>query len=244
MLVPYAGESGPQNWTAETRGNVVVLLMGKNGSRKKVLSRIGIVLSHEMFHLWVPNSLDLSGDYDWFFEGFTLYEALVTDLRLGFISFDDYLDTIARVYDSYMSSADSRLFSLIEASERRWTTQSSLVYDKGMLVAFIYDLSLRKTTDCKVSLEDVYAELFRQPARGQTNANETIIRLLTAHEGLESFARDHVEATTMISLNPQLADYGLVLQPGTSASGATMLRLAQDLSKSQRKLVGCLGYRK
>ena len=43
-----------------------------------------------------------------------------------------------------MSAPDSRQFSLIEASERRWTTRSSLVYDKGMLVAFIYDLSLEE----------------------------------------------------------------------------------------------------
>ncbi len=71
MLVPYPGEAGPQSWSAETRGNVVVLLLGRNARRKSVLSRLGIVLSHELFHLWVPNSLKLEGDYDWFFEGFT-----------------------------------------------------------------------------------------------------------------------------------------------------------------------------
>ncbi|HUS10399.1 MAG TPA: hypothetical protein VMZ30_08020, partial [Pyrinomonadaceae bacterium] len=146
MLIPYAGETGPEHWTAETRGNAVVLLLGKNASRKKVLSQLSLVLSHEMFHLWVPNSLNFTGDYDWFFEGFTLYQALRTDLRLGYISFDDYLNTMARVYNAYLSSPDSRLFSLIEASERRWTTHSSMVYDKGMLVAFIYDLSLAKAT--------------------------------------------------------------------------------------------------
>ena len=106
------------------------------------MAKLGIVLSHELFHLWVPNSLSLKGDYDWFFEGFTLYQALRTDLRLGLISFDDYLATIAKVYDSYRSSVDADRISLIEASERRWTTSSSLVYEKGMLVAFIYDLML------------------------------------------------------------------------------------------------------
>lgn len=242
MLVPYAGEVGPENWTAETRGNVVVLLMGQNGSRKKILSRIGVVLSHEVFHLWVPNSLELTGDYDWFFEGFTLYEALRTDLRLGFISFDEYLNTIARVYDSYISSADSRNFSLIEASERRWTTQSSLVYEQGMLVAFIYDLSLRKMTDCKLSLDDIYAELFRVAPRGQTNANETIIRVLTGHEGLESFARDYVETTTTINLNPILANYGLILKPGTSETGAKITKLDSKFNKSQSKFLGCLSH--
>ena len=87
-------------------------------------------MSHELFHLWVPNSLQLAGDYDWFFEGFTLYQALRTDLRLGLISFNDYLETIARVYDSYLAASDRDALSLIEASERRWTTSSSLVYEK------------------------------------------------------------------------------------------------------------------
>ena len=61
MLIPYPGEAGPESWSAETRGNDVVLLLGRKASRKKVLSRLGIVLSHELFHLWVPNSLKL----DW-----------------------------------------------------------------------------------------------------------------------------------------------------------------------------------
>lgn len=241
MLIPYAGETGPENWTAETRGNVVVLLLGKNASRKKVLSQLGFVLSHEMFHLWVPNSLSFTGDYDWFFEGFTLYQALRTDLRLGYISFDDFLNTMARVYDAYLSSPDSRLYSLIEASERRWTTQSSMVYDKGMLVAFIYDLSLAKATDCKGSLDNVYAELFRLPASGQRSANQTIIKVLTEHEGLKSFARDYVETASMINLDSILPAYGIVLQPGNSSSASTKLSLARDLNKTQRKLLACLG---
>lgn len=242
MLVPYPGEAGPQSWSAETRGNVVVLLLGRNARRKSVLSRLGIVLSHELFHLWVPNSLKLEGDYDWFFEGFTLYQALRMDLRLGLISFEDYLETIAGVYDSYRSVVDGDRLSLIEASQRRWTTSASLVYEKGMLVAFIYDLILRKLTDCRASLDDVYAELFRLSATGQRSANETIIGLLSEREGLKTFARDYVESAAKIDLEAILPAYGL--QVGSSVSGATELIPRHDLSKDQRKLLGCIGYRK
>ena len=49
----------------------------------------------------MPNSLRLDGDYDWFFEGFTLYTALVTALELKFINFDELVATLGRVYDSY-----------------------------------------------------------------------------------------------------------------------------------------------
>ena len=242
MLAPYPGEVGPDNWSAETRGNVVVLLLGRKANRKRVLSRLGIALSHELFHLWVPNSLKLEGAYDWFFEGFTLYQALRMDLRLGLISFDDYLQTIARVYDSYLSSSDRDSLSLIEASERRWTTSSSLVYEKGMLVAFIYDLSLRKLSNCQTSIDDVYAALFQLSATGQRSANETIISVLSEREELKPVARDYVERATKIDLNAILPAYGM--QAGTSAAGTMQLSLVPDLSKTQRSLLGCVGYRR
>jgi predicted metalloprotease with PDZ domain len=241
MLVPYPGEAGPANWTAETRGNDVVLLLGRNASGKRVVSRLGIVLSHELFHLWVPNSLKLAGDYDWFFEGFTLYHALRMDLRLGLISFDGYLETIASVYDSYLAAADRDRLSLIEASERRWTTSSSLVYEKGMLTAVVYDLSLRRLSDCRESLDDVYADLFRLSGGGQRSANETIIGILSGREGLASFAKDYIEGAGKIDLDSAFSAYGIQVQTGSSG---TKLIVNRDPSSGQRKLLGCIGYRR
>jgi predicted metalloprotease with PDZ domain len=244
MLIPYPGEAGPERWSAETRGNAVVLVLGKQASRRKVLARLGIVLSHELFHLWVPNSLELKGDYDWFFEGFTLYHALRTDLRLGLITFDDYLETIASVYDAYRASPDGDRLSLLEASERRWTTSSSLVYEKGMLVAFIYDLKLRSLTTCGASLDNIYADLFRLPVTGQGSANETIIGLLSGREGLRSFARDYVENAGKLSLDATLSTYGIEIRQDASGAGATKLVVSGNLSESQRKLLNCIGYKK
>lgn len=243
MLVPYPGEVGPERWSAETRGNDVVLVLGQQASRRKVLARLGIVLSHELFHLWVPNSLKLKGDYDWFFEGFTLYHALRTDLRLGLITFDDYLETIASVYDAYRASPDGDRLSLLEASERRWTTSSSMVYEKGMLVAFIYDLKLRNFTECGASLDNIYADLFRLPVTGQGSANETIIGLLSGREGLKSFARDYVENAGKLSIDAALSNYGIEIREDAGA-GATKLVVSGNLSESQRKLLNCIGYKK
>jgi predicted metalloprotease with PDZ domain len=247
MLVPFPADAGPQSWSAETRGNAVVLLLGRKASGKRVLSRLGILLSHELFHLWVPNSLNLAGNYDWFFEGFTLYQALRTDLHLGLITFEGYLETIARVYDSYSSSPDRDRLSLIEASERRWTTSSSLVYDKGMLVALMIDLTLRKRSDCSESLDGVYRELFRvfrspgSPAAGQLGANETIIGILNTREGLAGLVKDYVEGVSKMELDATFASYGIQVQQG---SAGTKLVVARDLNPAQRKLLGCIGYQK
>jgi hypothetical protein len=237
MLVPYPGEAGPEKWGAETRGNTVVLVLGRNGSRKKVLGKLGIVLSHELFHLWVPNSLKLKGDYDWFFEGFTLYQALRTDLRLGLISFDDYLNTLAGVYDVYKTKADADKFSLLEASERRWTNSSSFVYEKGMLAAFVYDLAVRRLSNCNDSLEDVYPSLFDLGETGQANANETIIRLLNRRAGFESFGKDYVENPVNIRLDSTLEPYGIQIT-------SSRLLIKPELNESQRKLLACIGYKK
>lgn len=239
MLIPFASAVGPERWTAEARGNAVVLLMGNQGKRRARLNRLGILLSHELFHLWVPNSLSLEGDYDWFFEGFTLYQALLADVKLGLISFRDYLDTIARVYRSYLAIPDRDRLSLIEVSERRWTTSSSLVYDKGMLVAFIYDLALRHDSNCGASLHDIYRELFRSTTTRQENANETIIKILN-RPGTNRVVREYVEGRNPLDLESQLTQYGLDIR----SSGLTpRLSVRSDLSHSQRRLLKCLGHR-
>jgi hypothetical protein len=236
ILVPFPGDVGPERWAAETRGNAVVLLLGHKGSRRQTLSRLGIVLAHEIFHLWVPNSLKLEGDYDWFFEGFTIYQALRMDLRLHLISFDDYLDTIARVYDSYLSAPDRENLSLIQASERRWTTSSTLVYDKAMLVAFLYDLQLRRTSVCKASVADLYRQLFRRASTRQADANETIIGILNEQLGQESFAREYIQGVGIINLVSALSPYGISVRQTTSG---TRLSTAHT-DKAQKKLLNCL----
>ncbi|HKR61495.1 MAG TPA: hypothetical protein VJS64_17545, partial [Pyrinomonadaceae bacterium] len=240
MLVSLPGDLPPQRWTAETRGNAVVLLLGNRASRKQLLTRIAILLTHELFHLWVPNSLKLAGDYDWFFEGFTLYQALLTDMRLGLISFDDYLETIGRVYQSYLGAADRDRLSLLEASERRWTTSPSLVYDKGMLVAFLYDLKLRQASDCQSSVSGVYRDLFLWQPTGHENANETIIRLLSKPVGMDGFIKDSVTLRGGVDFKESFSKYGLEVKPGDSRS---RLSVSNDLNQAQRKLLRCLGYK-
>jgi predicted metalloprotease with PDZ domain len=116
------------------------------------------------------------------------------------------------------------------------------VYEKGMLVAFIYDLAVRKLTDCQASLDDVYAELFRLSPTGQRSANETIISALNEREGVKTFARDYVESAAQIDLETILRGYGI--QVKSSVSRATELVPGHDLDKSQRGLLGCIGYRK
>ena len=119
VLIAPMPLGGSDKWQAQTRGSTLLLLLDRRANFQNWIGQLQVIFTHELLHLWVPNALQLKGDYDWFFEGFTLYQALVTALELKVISFDEYLNTLARVYDSYLSSPDT--LSLIEASERRWT---------------------------------------------------------------------------------------------------------------------------
>jgi predicted metalloprotease with PDZ domain len=240
-LLPFPGQAGAERWTAETRGNNLVLLLGPNAGRGQLLARLGVIFTHEVFHFWVPNSLSLRGDYDWFFEGFTLYQALRTALGLGLIDSREYLATLARVYDSYLLAADRDRFSLIELSERRWTSSSPLVYDKGMLVAFIYDLQLKLTSGGKAQFGDTYRELFRSDFSEARDANEVIISILDHPNGMNQFSAQFIKTASPISLAPLLAAYGIRVE---RTDFQTHLNIAKDANDSQRRLLRSLGYKK
>ncbi|MGH9970800.1 MAG: hypothetical protein ACREBG_23830 [Pyrinomonadaceae bacterium] len=240
MLAPFSGSIGPDRWSAETRGSSTVLMLGRNGNRRAMLSRLGVVLTHELFHLWVPNALALDGDYDWFFEGFTLYQALITALRLKLIDFEDYLDTMSRVYDSYLSLPDRDRFSLIEASERRWTASPSFIYDKGMLVAFVYDLMLRQDSRNRASLANIYRQLFTGSAGGRRNANEVIMSLLNRPDGMNGFGERYIRSPIPVGLKALLAPYGLRVE---TTNFRTRIVVDKELGAAQRSLLRSLGYR-
>jgi len=241
MLASLPGAFGAEHWSAETRGSNIVLLLGKNSSRRALLGKIGIVLTHELFHLWVPNGLPFDGNYDWFFEGFTLYQALRSAVRLGFIDFREYLDTMARVYDSYLATPERDRFSLIEASQRRWTSSSSLVYDKGMLVAFVFDLMLRGASENRRSLDDFYRELFRRfpQAARRVDGNEAILALLNEELGSNEPAEHYIKSPGGVELETLLARYGLRVE---STGARKHLSISPALSRQQRELLRSLGY--
>ena len=239
MIAPLPVAVGSVNWRAETRGSTVLLLIDPNAGFKNWRGQLGVIFTHELLHLWVPNSLKLRGDYDWFFEGFTLYMALRTALELKIINFKEFLDTLGRVYDSYLSYSYSDNLSLLEASERRWTTAGSLVYDKGMLVAFLYDLLISKESSGKTALPDRYRDLFGHRFTDGTDGNEVIISVLALSPAVRDFTRSYIENSKTLELEQMLPAFGLSLD----ASGkSSQLRVKQDLDAGQRRLLRSLGY--
>ena len=237
LIAPLPVAVGSVKWRAETRGSTVLLLIDPNAGFKNWRGQLGVIFTHELLHLWVPNSLKLQGDYDWFFEGFTLYTALRTALELKIINFKEFLDTLARVYDSYLSYSDN--LSLLEASERRWTSAGSLVYDKGMLVAFLYDLLIRRESSGKTALADRYRDLFGRSFADGMDGNAVIISVLALSPAIKDFTRSYIENNKTLELEQMLPAFGLSLD---SSAKSSQLRVKPDLDSEQKRLLRSLGY--
>ena len=243
LLSHFPSSVGAQRWSAETRGSTVTLLSGESPSNVAGLAQLSTPLTHEIFHFWVPNGLRLAGNYDWFYEGFTLYEALCVAQRLGYLTFQDYLNAIGRAFDAYSSSKEGRTLSLIEASQRRWIGPPTLVYQKGMLIAFLYDLSLRQLTRGKRSLDDFYRTLFRESTASSVrrDGNEVVLGILRSQDKLQEFVRKYIENADDIDLQEMIAPFGLTVE---RKGGRTQIDVSGKLSSQERDLLRAFGYNK
>lgn len=241
FLLPFPVDQPAQRWSAETRGHTVILLSGRQPSKPAALAQLSVSLTHELMHLWVPNALNLEGNYDWFYEGFTLYQALRTGMELGFFSFQDYLNALGRAFDAYQSEPDKDGASLTGLSEKRWAGAQRLLYNKGMLVAFLYDLSLRSNSGGKQSLDDVYRLLIRLRAGsvGPANGNSTVVGVLSSLPGMREFVQAFIEGHGSIELGGLVDAYGLVVTRGPVR---TQVAVSDKLKGRQKALLKKLGY--
>src|SRR5215218_929485 len=162
-IARYPQQVSTGNWQAETRGRNLTIISSDMNFRTQSLQRLHEQLRHEIFHLWLPNAVNLTGKYDWFYEGFALYQSLKTAVLMNRIRFDDFLDTLSRAY-SIDARRSSRL-SLVEASKARFAGNDTQVYARGMLVAFLTDLTMLEQSKGKKSISDLLGTLFTRHAR-------------------------------------------------------------------------------
>ena len=150
LLVRFPSDVKLGRWEAETRGANVTIISADMPLNTQSFQRLHEQLRHEIFHLWMPNSLNLSGNYDWFYEGFALYQSLRLGVQLNKLRFNDFLDTLARAHS--IDSLQTQKTSLISASNNRWNGANTQVYARGMLVAFLIDMTiLRQSKGKKVA---------------------------------------------------------------------------------------------
>jgi hypothetical protein len=237
FVLPMPLPSAVSKWKAETRGLSTVLLIDPTAEFANWNGQLGVIFTHELCHFWVPNSLAMKGDYDWFFEGFTLYQGLLTARDLKLITSQEMLNTIGRVFDSYLSY--TRTESLIDASEKRWANPGSYVYDKGMLVALMYDLVARSQKGTR-TMPEVYRDLFASFAGKPVDGNEAIIGLLSSTKETRDLCERYIRGDARLELEDFLPEFGFRVQTKENRSTIT---INDNLNEQQRRLVRSFGLK-
>ena len=201
--------------------------------------------SHEYFHTWNVKRIkpDAFADYDlqqenytsllWFFEGVTSYYDDLVLLKSGVINESTYFTLVSKVLNGVLRGAGRNLQSLAESSFDAWSkyyrqdenSPNAIVsyYTKGSLLAMTLDLTIRRATAGKKSLDDLMRLLwqkfgrdFYQLAQGgrQQGVSEQQLEELTAQlTGLKmkSFFDQYVRGTRELPLADLLPDFGVQL---------------------------------
>lgn len=238
FLLPFPQKNvQTERWQAETRGTNVTIVSGMIGDKRQAIQRLDEQLRHEIFHLWLPNAVNLTGDYSWFYEGFAVYQALKTGVMMNQIRFEDFLRTLAVAYDL----ARNQKKSLLAISSRRWSGNAGGIYGKGMVVAFLCDARLLAQSGGKKTIAEVFRGIYRKhraPSQAQ-NANQAILSILRNRPELAAIVRDYVEGEKAIEWRDELKNFGIEFDAAQSTS---RLRVVANPGERQKDLLDKLGY--
>ena len=236
FLLPLA-DGNQDNWRAETRGQTVTIISGALPFKREALQRLHEQLRHEIFHLWIPNAVNLSGNYDWFYEGFAVYQALRTGVMLNQIRFEDYLNTLSYAFNS----AKNRQISLVEMSNGRWAGTNNSVYAKGMAVAFLCDLAMLDQSKGKRSVTEIFQKFYRKHHSSsiRTDGNAAVLSILKTYPELQPIAAKYIEGKEKIEFREAVKPFGLEISEN---NGFTRLKISAELTGRQKDLLDKLGY--
>lgn len=138
------------------------------------------ITSHEFWHLWNvkrirPAALwpyqyatEAYTTLHWFTEGVTSYYTDLTLLRCGLMTPQDYFKSIAEVFEDLDNNYASKVISACQSSFDSWLVTSGYnhpnhsisFYSQGHRIGFLLDMQLRGLTNGKISLDDVFKDLY------------------------------------------------------------------------------------
>lgn len=231
--------------TGLARGRSIALLVNPGDGQMQTRTHLARHLAHEMFHVYLPNAFVISENFDWFWEGFTRYAALLTLLDAREISLQDYLDALQIEFDAYATNPLRAQISLVSASPEKFSSAAhyEIVYRKGMLAGAIYDLELRRQTRARKRLPDVLKALYRDYAlTGRAIGNREVIAALRASGDFARFIGDYIEGVREIDPARDLNVYGIEADRRFSR-GRGRLRVSPKLNAAKREIIASLGGR-
>ena len=185
-------------------------------------------LAHELFHFW--NASRLQGrDYaasQWFQEGFTEYVANLTLLVGKIVRSEDFLAKLS----THVANSDRLTTTL----ENIGTHKGPPLYSAGALVAFSFDVMIRRATGGQSSIGTFFRNLWRQTNEGARKYAwpdiEAALRATAPGDWAGFYAR-HVRGSEKLPLDAALGVAGLRLQGSSiriDAAAAPAARLVWE----------------
>ncbi|WP_153111932.1 M61 family metallopeptidase [Propionivibrio limicola] len=192
--------------------------------------------SHEYFHTWnvkrikpaafVPYDLERENYTTqlWAFEGITSYYDDLALLKSGVIAQKDWLELTAKAISNVHRAPGRLRQSLAESSFDAWSkfyrpdenTPNVVVsyYAKGALAALALDLTLRRESEGRISLDDVMRTLWERFGKtGLGVGDDDIRRVAEELSGcdLKRFFAEAIHGTRDLPLKKLLAPFGIRL---------------------------------
>lgn len=202
--------------------------------------RFMFVVAHEFYHLWNVKRIRpaILGPFDYtreqntrnlyVSEGMTSYWAAIGLKRSGVWSLKDFYDDLTREITTLQSSPGRKITSVELASWDTWNRGDNATntridyYNKGQLIGTVLDLEIRKRTDNKRSLTDVFLYLMQnhglpkpgfEEKRGFRDAVELITRQAAPpNADFGDFFAKYVSGTEEIPWNAFFEHAGLMLE--------------------------------
>lgn len=222
-------------------------------------SFLGLV-AHEYFHLWNVKRIRPMAlgpfDYDrenytrmlWVSEGMTEYMSNVIMARAGFLSQQDYLNTMATQIGAVENAPGNKVQPVSEASFDAWiryyrpneNSANSQIsyYDKGEMVGMVLDLMIMDATKGEKQLDDVfrllYDKYYKQLGRGFTDQEYQDAVAQVAGRRFDEFFKTRVYGTETLDYATALGYAGLAL---SSTPASTDGSLGASLSNRNGKLL-------
>ena len=194
---------------------------------------LGLV-SHEYFHTWnvkrikpaafLPYDLSREAYTEqlWAFEGITSYYDDLALVRSHLISAEAYLQLLGETATRVWRGSGRHKQTLVESSFDAWikfyrpdeNASNALVsyYTKGTLVALALDLTLRRGTKGRKSLDDVMRALWERKGKMSSGvAEDEIEKIATEVSGLDltAFFHQALRTTQDLPLAQLLAEVGV-----------------------------------
>ena len=157
----------------------------------------------------------------WFFEGFTAYYDDLILVKSGLINYEAYLGILSKNISQLLKTPGRKIQSLADSSFDAWikfyrpheNTQNTNIsyYLKGSLLALFIDLSIRKSNNNQVSLDNIMKQCFLSYS-GDKGISEKDIFNILENQGLIDTAyikNNFIYGTKELVLDEILSDFGV-----------------------------------